>query len=161
LVIIFAAGFSQASAQIKEPQPSGNAADTAKFVMKKSAWGAVLRSAVVPGLGQFYNESYWKVPVVWGALGYFIYQWKISNDSYKQYRDLFSGSISADLPLGNSSYLSQREFYKDQKDLFAIFIGLAYFLNLVDSYVDAQLFDFSVNSYDAGHSLNFSMRVKF
>jgi len=27
------------------------------FVMQKSPWGAVARSAIIPGLGQFYNES--------------------------------------------------------------------------------------------------------
>ncbi|MCL4546973.1 MAG: DUF5683 domain-containing protein [Bacteroidetes bacterium] len=135
--------------------------DTSKFVMKKSPWGAVLRSALVPGFGQFYNESYWKIPVVWGFMGYFIYTWNTTNNSYVQYRDLFSQSITKDNPNGNSSYLRAREFYKDQRDLFAVYLGLTYFLNLVDAYVDAQLFDFNVKENQFGQTVQLSMKIKF
>lgn len=109
------------------------------FVMEKSPWGAVLRSAVLPGFGQFYNESYWKIPVVWGFIGYFAYVWIDNNDSYKKYRDLY---VQSDF--SNSNYKDLRDFYKDQRDEFAIYIGLTYFLQLVDAYVDAHLFDFNV-----------------
>ena len=109
------------------------------FVMEKSPWGAVLRSAVLPGFGQFYNESYWKIPVVWGFIGYFGYVWNDNNDSYKRYRDLY---VESDF--GNPDYKRLRDFYKDQRDEFAIYIVLTYFLQLVDAYVDAHLFDFSV-----------------
>ncbi|MDZ7763037.1 MAG: DUF5683 domain-containing protein [Melioribacteraceae bacterium] len=111
--------------------------------MQKSPLGAVLRSAVVPGLGQFYNESYWKIPVVWGFIGYFAYVWIDNNDSYKEYRDLYQESLQIN-ELGNSRFKDLRDFYKDQRDEFAIYIGLTYFLQLVDAYVDAHLFDFSV-----------------
>src|SRR5215510_7065651 len=30
---------------------------------------AAVRSAIIPGWGQIYNRKYWKVPIVWGALG--------------------------------------------------------------------------------------------
>lgn len=111
--------------------------------MQKSPLGAVLRSAVVPGLGQFYNESYWKIPVVWGVIGYFAYVWIDNNDSYKEYRDLYQESLQLS-ELVNSRYKDLRDFYKDQRDEFAIYIGLTYFLQLVDAYVDAHLFDFNV-----------------
>lgn len=122
------------------------------FVMQKSPMGAVLRSALIPGWGQFYNESYWKVPVVWGALGWFVYGWIESNNNYTDYRDKY-------LLSGLQRDLSVREFYKDQRDLFAVYIGLTYFLNLIDAYVDAHLFDFEVvmNKQISTRQINFKI----
>ena len=148
-----------ASAQVQPLDSNSVKIDTSKFVMKKSAWGAVLRSAVVPGFGQFYNESYWKIPVVWGFLGWFAYQWNTSNNSYINYRDLYNGSLNQNSS-GNSSYLSLREFYRDQRDLFAVFFSLAYLLNLIDAYVDAHLFDFDVLKFGTMENYRVSLKIK-
>ena len=129
----------QAAAQTEPEESESVQSSDTTFVMQKSPWGAVLRSALLPGFGQFYNESYWKVPVVWGFIGYFAYVWIDNNDSYKKYRDLYAESGFQD-----SDYLRLREFYRDQRDEFAIYIGLTYFLQLIDAYVDAHLFDFDV-----------------
>ena len=34
---------------------------------------AAFYSAVLPGLGQAYNKKYWKIPIVWGAIGTGVY----------------------------------------------------------------------------------------
>lgn len=125
------------------------------FVMQKSPWGAVLRSAILPGWGQFYNQSYLKIPVVWGVLGWLGYQWYQNNKYYKQSQDLYNQT-------NNINYLSYKKtFYQDQRDLFAIYFGLAYVLNLVDAYVDAELFDFSVKQDARTNSPMLNMRVNF
>ncbi len=110
----------------------------------KSPWNAVLRSALLPGLGQIYNKSYWKAPLIWGLMGWFSYNWWQNNKFYKDYRDLYQKSIN----YGNENivYKRIREFYRDQRDLFAIYMGLTYFLNLVDAYVDAHLFNFELRT---------------
>jgi hypothetical protein len=113
------------------------------FVMQKSPWGAVLRSAILPGWGQFYNESYWKAPIFIGALAGFIYGWIYYDDLYDKYRNLYDPNISGD-PI-NNGYKAQRDTFRDERDLFAVYIGLTYLLNLVDAYVDAHLFDFDVS----------------
>ncbi|MCH7515751.1 MAG: hypothetical protein IIB08_01260 [Bacteroidetes bacterium] len=107
------------------------------FEMQKSPWGAVGRSVLLPGWGQFYNEDYWHVPVIWGFLGWFGYQWVLNNNDYKTSRDLF-------IETGNEIYRRQRDFYRDQRDNFTIYITITYLLNLVDAFVGAHLFDFSV-----------------
>lgn len=133
--------------------------DTSKFEMKKSPWGAVLRSAVLPGFGQFYNESYWKIPVIWGVLGYLGYQWNRNNKLYVQYRDEYARSILKD-PTVSYAYKA-REFYKDQRDQVAVYIGLTYLLNLVDAYVDAHLFDFDISRDNSMGQFQLSLKVKF
>ncbi len=122
------------------------------FVMQKSPWGAVLRSAILPGWGQFYNHSYLKIPVVWGVLGWLGYEWYQNNKFYKQLQDLYNQT-------GNSEYLGYKTQYQDQRDLFAIYFGLAYVLNLVDAYVDAELFDFSVKQNTLTNSPMLNMRI--
>ncbi len=124
------------------------------FVMQKNPWGAVLRSAIVPGLGQIYNESYWKAPVIWGVMGWFAYVWIDNNNKYRDYKNLY-------LETGTSKYLDYRNFYRDQRDEFAIYIVLTYFLNLVDAYVDAHLFDFSVSNNSLTNSKMLNLRINF
>lgn len=132
-VLIF---YTITSAQLKQAEVPANLDDTV-FTSTKSAWTAVLLSAVAPGAGQIYNESYWKAPVVWGISAWLIYNWVQLNKDYKENRDLFAAT-------GDEDYRTLRKFYRDERDLFTIYMGLTYFLNLVDAYVDAQLFDFTV-----------------
>ncbi|MBP9581724.1 MAG: hypothetical protein KBE38_06175 [Ignavibacterium sp.] len=124
------------------------------FVMQKSPWGAVARSAIIPGLGQIYNESYWKAPVVWGIMGWFVYAWIDNNNKYIDYKNLY-------IQTGTSKYIDYRDFYRDQRDEFAIYIALTYFLNLVDAYVDAHLFDFSVGENYMTKTKMLNIRVNF
>ncbi len=124
------------------------------FVMQKSPWGAVGRSAILPGWGQIYNESYWKAPVIWGVMGWFVYGWIDNNNNYIDYKNLYSQN-------GDALYLDYRNFYRDQRDEFAIYLLLTYLLNLVDAYVDAHLFDFSVDeNYMTGAKM-LNVRVNF
>lgn len=124
------------------------------FVMQKSPWKAVLMSAVIPGLGQIYNESYIKTPIVWGIIGGIYLGYKYYNDRYKKNKDLF-------LQTRINVYKTNRDFYRDQRDLMAIYMGLAYVLNLVDAYVDAQLFDFNIEENYGTHQPMFGLKVNF
>src|SRR6185312_7008801 len=46
---------------------------------------AIMRSLMVPGLGQIYNRKYWKVPLIYGGLGAVAYYlvWNVRN--YNEY----------------------------------------------------------------------------
>ncbi len=131
-----------------------NPSEDTVFVMHKSPWGSVLRSAILPGWGQIYCKSYFEAPVIWGIGGWLVYEWIQSNNLYKQAQNYY-------VQTNDSRYLDYKAFYQDQRDLFAIYIGLTYVLNLVDAYVDAELFDFTVqeNSFTRTPMLN--MRIKF
>lgn len=122
------------------------------FVMQKSPWKAVLMSAVIPGLGQIYNESYIKAPIVWGIIGGIYLGYKYYNDRYKKNKDLY-------LQTRINVYKTNRDFYRDQRDLMAIYMGIAYVLNLVDAYVDAQLFDFNIEENYITHQPMFGLKI--
>lgn len=145
------------SAQTEPADTNSVQTNDTLFVMQKSPWGAVLRSAVIPGWGQFYNESYWKIPIVLGLIGYYTYGYIHQNDLYIEYRDKYTESLKVSTN-GNSTYKKAREFYKDQRDLFAVYFGITYFLNLVDAYVDAHLFDFDVSENPYTHTPQVNMK---
>lgn len=110
---------------------------------------AALFSAVLPGLGQAYNRSYWKIPVLYGAafgLGYAI---KYNNTLYQDFReDLIrehSGLGAVNFPVleGRKDRLQYyTDYYRRNRDLLYILGGVLYLMNIVEANVDAHLQEF-------------------
>ncbi len=126
---------------------------------------AVLLSAAIPGGGQVYNGSYWKVPIIIGAQAYFVSQWLSNNKSYEYYRTQYAQSISVYPPLGNTNLQGLRDAYRDQRDSFAWYMAGVYLLSMVDAYVDAELSGFEVSpdlsSTPSGTTVAVAFRLKF
>lgn len=110
---------------------------------KKAGW----RSAMIPGWGQYYNKKYWKIPIVWGALGTGIGFIIWNQKEYRRYRSAFeaelngqphefSGITSLDLKTALGNAQDSRRRYRDYA--IAITAGI-YLLNIVDAVVDAHL----------------------
>ncbi len=118
----------------------------------KSGKLAMLLSAVLPGAGQVYAERYYTIPVIWGLGGYFASQWFKSNDRYKDYQRRYTASIDSINTTGDKWLHDVRDFYHDQRDQFAIYLGLTYLLNIVDAYVGAALYGFDVSDNLGGSS---------
>lgn len=138
-----------------------------QFRMKKSPTVAVLLSAALPGAGQFYNESYWKIPIIGGLVGYFGYEYFRNNNLYKDYRDRYAESQTGVNPAGDQNLKILREFYRDQRDDFVWYFVIVYVVNMVDAYVDAHLFDFDVkedklmNMNTGGKHYKLKMNLRF
>ena len=111
----------------------------------KSPGLALLLSTLVPGAGQLYNGSYWKVPVIAGFAVYFGSVWLDNNRRYHDFRSQYSASLAANPPSGDPRLLATRDFYRSQRDTFAWYLFILYVLNDVDAYVDASLHDFNVS----------------
>ena len=126
-------------------KPSRAASSERGYESTKSPGLAVLFSAALPGAGQLYNESYWKVPVIWGLGGYWVYEWIDLNKKYKDFQDQFQKSINTLPPYGDTQLQRVRDFYRDERDKFAWYLGALYVVNLLDAYVTANLYDFSVS----------------
>ena len=123
---------------------------------------AAFYSAVIPGLGQIYNKRYWKVPIVWGAIGGSAYMYAWNNNQYQSFRTAFKRrqagftddeyyDINGDNAVGDDPDLDtddleyQQERFQSDRDLWLVAaIGL-YALNIVDANVDAHLKQFNID----------------
>lgn len=132
----------------------------------RATWLAV----IVPGLGQIYNRSYWKLPIVYGAFMGCAYaiSWNASmyNDYKEAYRDILLDETLSDDPTrsynailppgytiesmgGRSQYTStlnsRQNRYRRYRDISIAATVAVYVLSIIDAYVDAQLFDFDIS----------------
>jgi hypothetical protein len=108
---------------------------------RKSTVLAMGLSAILPGAGQAYNESYWKAPLVLGLGAYFVAEFLRYNRYAEDYRKLYLASLATS-PV--TAYQTKRDAYKDQRDANIWYFVIVYVLNIVDAYVDASLYGFDV-----------------
>jgi hypothetical protein len=113
---------------------------------------AALLSAVLPGLGQAYNGSYWKIPIVYAGMGTLIYLVSQNDKSYREFRTALFAEIDRDPSTVNpfSPRLNEQNLrrltdrYNRDRDFMIIMVGLIYIMNIVEAHVDAHLQEFSV-----------------
>ncbi len=120
---------------------------------------AAFYSAVLPGLGQIYNKRYWKVPIVYAAIGTGIYAYDYNNDLYRRFRVAFkrreAGFLDDEFynPTGegiNPNFSltvleDKQEDFQEARDLSLVITIALYILNIVDANVDAHLQQFNVS----------------
>lgn len=111
---------------------------------------ATFYSAVVPGLGQIYNKQYWKVPIVYAALGTGIYFYASNNRLYNDYRDAYKRRLAGynddQFPtLDKYRLIRAQKFYQKNRDLSLLITLGIYILNIVDANVSAHLLQFNVD----------------
>jgi len=133
---------------------------------------ATIYSAILPGLGQVYNKKYWKVPIVYVALGIPAYTYFYNKSWYEKTQYALAVTINGskgdslnavdpklrplvDAGATNSIINYRNEFRKDQ-DYSVLFFLLFWGLQIVDATVDAHLKDFNVNN-----DLSFHVRPNF
>jgi hypothetical protein len=111
---------------------------------------AAFYSAILPGLGQAYNKKYWKIPLVYGAIGTSLYFYLDNNKKYHEYRDAYKRRLEGYNDdnyqfLDDSRLIAGQKFYQRNRDLSALFVVGFYVLNIIDANVDAALIQFNVN----------------
>lgn len=109
---------------------------------------AGLYSAVLPGLGQYYNKKYWKIPIVWGGIGTGVGIALWNDKKYNRYRNAFLAELNgqthefSDIPGITKEVLGRtQDKFKRQRDYSIAITGLVYALNIIDAVVDAHLYD--------------------
>ncbi|GAA3780364.1 DUF5683 domain-containing protein [Flavobacterium ginsengiterrae] len=111
---------------------------------------AAFYSAILPGLGQAYNKKYWKIPLVYGAIGTSLYFYIDNNNKYRDYRNAYKRRLEGFNDdkyqyLDESRLVAGQKFYQRNRDLSALFVVGFYALNIIDANVDAALIQFNVN----------------
>ncbi|WP_265131491.1 DUF5683 domain-containing protein [Chryseobacterium oranimense] len=126
-----------------------NANGPTRKTIKLNPTRAGLYSAVLPGLGQYYNKKYIKIPIVWGAVGAGIGYTIWSNNQYKKYREYYIAKLNGTPNefvdshpwLDKKAFGNAQDRYKRQRDYAIAITGLIYILNIVDAVVDAHLYE--------------------
>jgi hypothetical protein len=125
---------------------------------------AAIRSAIIPGWGQIYNKKYWKLPIVYGALGttagVFIFNLKTYKDLRFAYAAKYKASLPASqgrdstdyfkikseyLPISQESLRFNRDQFRRNIDYTVLVFVALWGLNVMDATVDAHLKSFNVS----------------
>jgi len=118
---------------------------------------AAFYSAIIPGLGQAKNKKYWKIPIIYAALGTGLYFYTDNNKVYKRYRNAYKSRLAGFnddefYGLGTTPILSNEALIRAQQTLrrnkelsLLITIGL-YALNILEANVDAHLLQYNVDN---------------
>ena len=162
-------------------KPISHMARVDSIMKNHSPRKAALRSALIPGWGQIYNHRWWKVPIIYGALGIsgsvFVYNLKNYKDLRLAYRGKYEAipktgpggivipgdstryrKIRADLlPIDMNALRSYRDEFRRNIDYSVLAFILLWGLNVVDATVDAHLRPFDVSPdltmrFNFGHS---------
>ncbi|HLG34131.1 MAG TPA: DUF5683 domain-containing protein [Bacteroidia bacterium] len=113
---------------------------------------AVLYSAILPGAGQAYNKKYWKIPIIYAGIGVLVYAIDFNQNNYSTFKDAYiirtdgDSTTTDEYPRYTDDNLKTLfEYYRRNRDLSYILISTLYVLNILDAYVDAELFYFDVS----------------
>lgn len=112
---------------------------------------AAFYSAILPGLGQAYNKKYWKIPLVYGAMGTSLYFYLDSNKKYHNVRDEYKRRLEGNERseeferFDDIRLIAIQKFYQRNRDLSALFVVAFYALNIIDANIDAALLQFNVD----------------
>ncbi len=113
-------------------------------------------SAVLPGLGQAYNRKYWKIPIVYGAIGTALYFYFDNDKIYDRYRyaykrrlagftdDEFYGPNEVPFISQDALIRAQRALKRNKEVSMLITVGM-YVLNIIDANVDAHLLQYNID----------------
>lgn len=98
--------------------------------------GALLRSVIVPGWGQFYNRKYIKAAIYGGLETYFAYKarhyWRLM-DTHQ------NNLLNSDDPIYQAQEFAYYKDRRDTRNLYLWLTGITLFISMFDAFVDAHM----------------------
>lgn len=123
---------------------------------------AFLYSLILPGAGQAYNKRYWKIPIVYAAIGVTGYilidNINTYNDYDKAYRLRVDEGSAADTifpTLSDDQVRGNRELVRKNVQRSYISLGLIYLIGAAEAFVDRHLM-----SFDMSDDLSFNIHLQ-
>lgn len=158
--------------ETEEQEPKKEKTDYS--ALPKNPRKATILSAILPGAGQVYNNKSWKVPIIYGGLATDIYFIGYNNRRYEVFKgalvDFDNGDDSQFPSLNRESLVRNVEYWRRNRDLTFLLLGVIYALNIVDANVDAHLSGFEISDdlaldiephFESFSATNNSLGVKF
>lgn len=110
---------------------------------------ATKRSAIIPGWGQIYNDSWWKVPIIYAGLGACVYYIDFNQQQFKTFENLAQEELAKPPaeqdPNALRFYQRSADAWRKNRDLvFLTTIGV-YALQVLEANIDAHLKGFNVD----------------
>lgn len=127
---------------------------------------AAFYAAALPGLGQVYNKDYWKLPLVYGALGTGVFVAVDSDKEFKRFRNAFKDRLAGRVDefteidpetgevtqiFSNDALIRGQDLYRRRKELAILVTAGMYVLQIIEANVDAHL-----TQYDVDDDLTFA-----
>lgn len=130
---------------------------------------AAFYAASVPGLGQAYNRDYWKIPIVYGAIGTGIFVAIDSDREFQRFRNAFKDRLAGRIDeftivdeltgetteiFSQDALIRGQDVFRRRKELAILVTAGIYVLQIIEANVDAHL-----SQYDVDDDLSFAPDV--
>lgn len=105
--------------------------------------------AIIPGGGQIYNRSYWKVPIVYAATGGMLYLTIQNRNTYLEFKDAYIKELAGEphpyKGINPNVILNARNTSRKTYEQSYLFLSIVYLIQIAEAYVDAHLQDYDIS----------------
>ncbi len=171
LIVLLFLGYAFAKAQ-SPTSTSQSPLVVGDSISKKEAYDplrparAAFYAASLPGLGQVYNKDYWKLPLVYGALGTGVFVAVDSDREFQRFRTAFKQRLAGRIDeftevdpitgettqiFTDDALIRGQDVFRRRKELAILVTAGLYVLQIIEANVDAHL-----SQYDVDEDLTFA-----
>lgn len=115
------------------------------------------KSAMIPGWGQIYNDSWWKVPILYTSFGVSLYFVYFNDGQFHEAKTLLAEERAGNNDPNRIRVFSRvADSWRRNRDLVVLTMAGIYALQIIDATVDANLKGFNVDE-----NLALNLKPKF
>jgi hypothetical protein len=150
-LIVFSLGLNAQGTSVSDRLIEGDTIQPSRLRKEYDPRRASSLSAMLPGLGQIYNDSWWKVPIIYTGIGFAIYYIDVNNDNRilatDEVKNILAQQAAGEVISENRlrAFRRQADFWRKNRDLVILTLIGVYGLNIIDASIDAHLKGFNVS----------------